>query len=65
MKYHGSARSSLLTGSIFDFEVGSLLAVSLIAFLANVFSLSNSSTLELHNCVHLSFDTLRKDPVIR
>jgi hypothetical protein len=49
---------------MFDFDVGLALAGSLIVFLAFAFSLSNSSTLELFNRVHL-FDVPRKDPVIR
>jgi len=53
VKYQGLARSSPLTGFIFDFRVGLLLAVSLIAFLASVFLLFNSFTLKLHNRVHL------------
>ena len=53
MKYQGLARSSLPIGSFLDFVVGVGSAVSLSAFCANVFLLSNSSTLKLYNRVRL------------
>jgi hypothetical protein len=53
VKYQGLARSSLLTGFVFDLGVGVPSAVSLIAFCANVFLLFNAFTPELRTRVHL------------